>query len=133
MLLDAEGFTGRPISKWVPKVAPSMSKNGGPHKRQGLFVDKCRCIGCTNCVHTACATFRLEPTYGRARVFAQWINTEDEIQEAIDTCPVSCIHWVPREHLPYLEYVTQVGICRWRCEKLERIELCCTLNCMIAA
>jgi len=30
---------------------------------------------------------------------------QDEIQEAIDTCPSDCIHWVPLERLAPLEYV----------------------------
>ena len=30
------------------------------------------------------------------------LSTE-RIQEAIDTCPVDCIHWVPYERLPELQ------------------------------
>lgn len=54
--------------------------------------------------------------YGRSYVFAQWTNTEDDIQAACDSCPVSCIHWVDKEELPVLEHVmaklerTNVGI-----------------------
>jgi hypothetical protein len=29
------------------------------------------------------------------------------MQAAMDACPVSCIHWVPREQLPALEYTMQ--------------------------
>ena len=28
----------------------------------------------------AAATFRMEEAYGRSRVFAQWVNSEDAIQ-----------------------------------------------------
>jgi hypothetical protein len=35
------------------------------------------------------------------------LDTEDNIQAAMDACPVSCIHWVEKEDLPALEYVTQ--------------------------
>ena len=28
-------------------------------------------------------------------------------QDAIDSCPVDCIHWVDRAELPALEYVMQ--------------------------
>lgn len=50
-------------------------------------------IGCKNCNHCAANTFRMEEEYGRARVFAQWADTEEDIQTAIDSCPVDCIHW----------------------------------------
>jgi hypothetical protein len=52
----------------------------------------------------------MEPEHGRSRVYAQWLNTEDEIQSAIDSCPVSCIHWVQKDQLPALEYVMQVRV-----------------------
>lgn len=69
--------------------------------------DEATCIGCKQCVWCAPATFRIEPAHGRSRVFAQWLDTEDDLQAAIDACPVSCIHWVERDQLPGLEYVMQ--------------------------
>lgn len=45
-------------------------------------------------------------------MFAQWIDNEDNLQSAIDACPVSCIHWVEREQLPALEYVMQNVVAR---------------------
>lgn len=42
--------------------------------------------------------------YGRARVYAQWVNKEEEIYEAIQSCPVECIHEVNKDELPVLEY-----------------------------
>lgn len=30
----------------------------------------------------------------RARVMQQRVDSDEKVQEAIDTCPVSCIHWV---------------------------------------
>lgn len=60
-----------------------------------------------NCVWCAPATFRMEPGHGRSRVFGQWLNTEDELDTAIQSCPVDCIHWVDRSELPALEYVCQ--------------------------
>ena len=35
----------------------------------------------------------------------QWLNNEEQIQTAIDVCPVDCIHWVEKEELPVLEHV----------------------------
>ena len=42
--------------------------------------DETICIGCKQCVWCASATFRIEPTHGRSRVFAQWIDEEDLVQ-----------------------------------------------------
>ena len=72
-----------------------------------MFVDEITCIGCMNCACTAPGVFRMEDKDGRARVYGQWLNTEDEIEEAMDTCPVECIHWVSKEQLAPLEYVMQ--------------------------
>ncbi|NEP36146.1 ferredoxin, partial [Moorena sp. SIO3B2] len=48
-------------------------------------------------------TFYMEADYGRSRVFRQDGDPEDVIQEAIDTCPVDCIHWVDYTKLKNLE------------------------------
>jgi hypothetical protein len=42
---------------------------------------------------------------GAAQVFAQWLNEEDDLQAAVESCPVDCIHWVERDQLPVLEHV----------------------------
>jgi len=42
--------------------------------------DEVACIGCKQCVWIAQGTFRIEPDHGRSRVFAQWVDTEDDIQ-----------------------------------------------------
>lgn len=38
-------------------------------------------------------TFEMEDEWGRARAMRQNVDTPAKLQEAIDTCPVSCIHW----------------------------------------
>ena len=43
---------------------------------------------------------------GRARVFAQWDDSEEEINLAIETCPVDCIFFVTENDLPILEFAT---------------------------
>lgn len=83
------------------------AKNEDPAESRAVFVDESSCIGCMNCIYTAPATFRMNHEYGRARVFAQWMNTEDDLDTAILSCPVDCIHWVERSELPALEYVCQ--------------------------
>eukprot|EP00892_Ulva_mutabilis_P009004 jgi/Ulvmu1/6476/UM003_0107.1 len=102
-----DGYTGKELSKWAPTRAPGNAKHEDPAETRAVFVDENSCIGCKNCVWCAAATFRIEPHHGRSRVFGQWLNTEDEIQTAIDSCPVDCIHWVERSELPALEYVCQ--------------------------
>jgi ferredoxin len=45
----------------------------------------------------------VEPDWGRSRALRQDGDSTERIQEAIDTCPVDCIHWVGYEELPALE------------------------------
>ena len=90
-LRDAENRTG---------LEPEL---GGSLRQKGVYVDETTCIGCTNCVHVARNTFYLEPLHGRARAVRQDGDCEELIQEAIDTCPVDCIHWVDYTKLKKLE------------------------------
>ncbi|NJO40208.1 MAG: ferredoxin [Cyanobacteria bacterium CRU_2_1] len=76
---------------------------GGIIRQKGVFVDEVTCIGCKHCAHVARNTFYIEPDYGRSRVVRQDGDPEDVIQEAIDTCPVDCIHWVDYTELRKLE------------------------------
>jgi len=76
---------------------------GGVLRQKGTYVDETTCIGCKHCAHTAPNTFYIEPDYGRSRVFNQDGDSEDLIEEAIDTCPVNCIHQVDYTELKMLE------------------------------
>jgi ferredoxin len=76
---------------------------GGVLRQKGVYVDEITCIGCKHCAHVARNTFYIEPDYGRSRVIRQDGDPEDVIQEAIDTCPVDCIHWVDYTELKNLE------------------------------
>ena len=80
---------------------------GGSFRQKGVYVDEITCIGCTHCAHVARNTFYIEPDYGRARVIRQDGDSEDLIQEAIDTCPVDCIHRVDYTELRQLEIERQ--------------------------
>ena len=71
--------------------------------RTATFVDEASCIGCLKCAHICSKVFAIEPEYGRARVTDQRGDTEERITEAIDACPVSCIHKVTAAQLPLLE------------------------------
>ena len=76
---------------------------GGMLRQKGVYVDEITCIGCKHCGHVARNTFYIEPDYGRARVMRQDGDSEEVIQEAIDTCPVDCIHWFDYTELRNLE------------------------------
>ncbi|MEH1891700.1 MAG: ferredoxin [Nostoc sp.] len=76
---------------------------GGVLRQNGVYVDEITCIGCKHCAHVARNTFYIEPDYGRSRVVRQDGDNEEIIQEAIDTCPVDCIHWVDYTELKKLE------------------------------
>jgi len=76
---------------------------GGVIRQKGVFVDEPTCIGCRHCAHVARNTFYIEPGYGRSRVFRQDGDAFEIVQEAIDTCPVDCIHWVDYTQLQQLE------------------------------
>eukprot|EP00775_Hariotina_reticulata_P001837 gene1837-2169_t len=79
-----------------------------------VFVDEVSCIGCGKCVRACSSAFFIEgSTYGRARVVegADVATLEEEIQVAIETCPVDCIHWVSSPQLSLLE-TTLAGMSR---------------------
>ena len=91
-----------------PRSAPAQVSGfepllGGSLRQKAVWVDEAVCIGCRYCAHVACNTFALEPHWGRSRAIRQDGDSTDRIQEAIDTCPVDCIHWVAYEELPELE------------------------------
>lgn len=75
---------------------------GGQLRQKAVWVDEASCIGCRYCANVATNTFVVEPDWGRSRAIRQDGDSSERIQEAIDTCPVDCIHWVPYEQLPAL-------------------------------
>jgi len=56
------------------------------------YVDQDVCISCNLCVDTVPEVFRMNED-GLAEVYDAAGASEDKIQEAIDACPVACIHW----------------------------------------
>jgi ferredoxin len=75
---------------------------GGALRQKAVWVDEAVCIGCRYCAHVATNTFVVEADWGRSRAIRQDGDSTERIQEAIDTCPVDCIHWVAYEDLPAL-------------------------------
>ena len=76
---------------------------GGELREKAVWVDESACIGCQYCVHVATNTFFVDEDYGRARVIRQNGDDLEVVQEAMDTCPVDCMHWVDFEDLDRLE------------------------------
>ncbi len=76
---------------------------GGQLSEKALWVDEASCIGCRYCVHVATNTFIVDEDIGRCRVIRQNGDDTEVVQEAIDTCPVDCIHWVDFEDLDKLD------------------------------
>ena len=83
---------------------------GGRVRQKGVYVDEVTCIGCKHCAHVARNTFYIEPEYGRSRVVRQDGDLDELIQEAIDTCPVDCIHRVDYTELKKLEEERQYQV-----------------------
>ena len=78
-------------------------EDGEPKQLRFTYVDEHSCIGCKNCAMVARSTFFMEDDHGRARVFNQGGDDAETIQEAVETCPVDCIHYVSLSDLQILE------------------------------
>ena len=57
-----------------------------------VYVDQEICIGCGLCVSIVPEVFRLNQA-GVSEVHDPAGSSENRIQEAMDSCPVNCIHW----------------------------------------
>ncbi|MGA7563251.1 MAG: ferredoxin [Desulfobaccales bacterium] len=55
------------------------------------------CIACGNCEQVCPEVFRLNESLGHSEVINPYGTAEDKIQEALDQCPVQCIHWQEEE------------------------------------
>ncbi len=51
------------------------------------------CIACGNCEAVCPEVFRLNESLGHSEVINPYGAPEEKIQEAVDQCPVQCIHW----------------------------------------
>ena len=51
------------------------------------------CIACSNCEQVCPEVFRLNESLGHSEVINPHGAPEENIQEAMDQCPVQCIHW----------------------------------------
>ncbi|KAH6788863.1 DNAJ heat shock N-terminal domain-containing protein [Perilla frutescens var. frutescens] len=67
-----------------------------------VFVDEFSCIGCKNCANVCSDVFAIEEDFGRARAYSQ-SGKRDSVQQAVESCPVDCIHWTSAAQLSLLE------------------------------
>ena len=58
-----------------------------------VYVDWDECIGCESCVEICPEVFSMNEEAGKAEVILAEGGPEDQIEEAMDICPVQCIHW----------------------------------------
>ncbi|XP_066368093.1 chaperone protein dnaJ C76, chloroplastic-like [Miscanthus floridulus] len=89
---EIDGYTATAINPFFDDSAP----------KDHVFVDEFTCIGCKNCANICPGVFEIEEDFGRSRVYSQSGSTE-LIQDAIDSCPVDCIHWTSAAQLSLLE------------------------------
>lgn len=89
---EIHGYTATAINPFFDDSAP----------KDHVFVDEFTCIGCKNCANVCPNVFKIEEDFGRSRVYSQSGSTE-LIQDAIDSCPVDCIHWTSAAQLSLLE------------------------------
>ena len=57
-----------------------------------VIIDEDECISCGACVDTCPEVFRMNDD-NIAEVFKADGASEEEIEDAIESCPVSCIKW----------------------------------------
>ncbi len=58
-----------------------------------VLIETEECIGCQSCVELCPDVFGFDEDAEKAKVIMEEGGAEDCIQEAMDTCPVECIHW----------------------------------------
>ena len=101
--MDTNSFNETDINEETIELTGYEPTLGGELTEKAVWVDESRCIGCRYCAHVATNTFIVDELHGRSRAIRQDGDNLETLQEAIDTCPVDCIHWVKFENLSDLE------------------------------
>ena len=71
-----------------------------------VFIDEESCIGCRKCVDIAPSSFLMMES-GRARTYVQRVG--GDVKQAVDVCPVSCMHQVSFQELSAFETARDEG------------------------
>jgi ferredoxin len=108
--LEKPKWKNRPRSRSHYSQVPHHDRGSKWEAQQFLYVNPFSCIACRNCTDVAPKTFGWDHLTGRARVWQQWGDSEEYCDYSVMSCPVDCIHWVGREELQALEYVTATAI-----------------------
>lgn len=58
-----------------------------------VVIDRDECVGCESCVEICPEVFAFDEEDEKAYVIKAEGGPEEEIQDAIDACPSSCIYW----------------------------------------
>ena len=58
-----------------------------------VCIDEGECIGCGSCEEICPEVFKLNEDLDKAQVIKPEGGPEDLIEEAMEVCPVECIHW----------------------------------------
>ena len=58
-----------------------------------LSIDTEECIACGNCGQVCPKVFRLNEALGHSEVIDPQGAPAEEILDAVEQCPVKCIHW----------------------------------------
>ena len=56
-----------------------------------VTVDRDACVGSSFCVGLAAGGFEIDPSDGKVRVVAGAVVTADDVDEAVESCPVGAI------------------------------------------
>ncbi len=59
---------------------------------RSFYIDQDECISCGACVDSCPDVFQMNDD-NLAEIFDAEGASEEEIQDALDSCPVTCIHW----------------------------------------
>ena len=60
---------------------------------QQVYIDEDECIGCGSCEEICPEVFKMNEDTELTEVIKPEGGPEDLIEEAMETCPVECIHW----------------------------------------
>ncbi|HPC47299.1 MAG TPA: ferredoxin [Deltaproteobacteria bacterium] len=60
---------------------------------RAVYLEEDECIGCGMCQDICPEVFSLDEERNKAKVIKPEGGAENLIEEAIDACPVACIHW----------------------------------------